>query len=28
MHIGENVWMVLDEEKIHIFDGKTGERLI
>ena len=26
--VGENVWMVLDEEKIHIFDGRTGERLI
>lgn len=26
--VGENVWMVLDEEKIHIFDEKTGEALI
>ncbi|MEM0172638.1 MAG: ABC transporter ATP-binding protein [Nitrososphaeria archaeon] len=26
--VGENVWMVPNEEKIHIFDRKTGERLI
>jgi multiple sugar transport system ATP-binding protein len=26
--VGENVWMVLDEEKIHIFDAETGETLI
>jgi len=26
--VGENVWMILDEEKIHIFDGNTGEALI
>jgi len=26
--VGENVWMTLDEEKIHIFDGNTGEALI
>lgn len=24
----EKVWIMLDEEKIHIFDGKTGEALI
>jgi ABC-type sugar transport system ATPase subunit len=26
--IGKTVWVIPDEEKIHVFDGKTGEALI
>jgi ABC-type sugar transport system ATPase subunit len=25
--IGKTVWMIPNEEKIHVFDGKTGELL-
>jgi ABC-type sugar transport system ATPase subunit len=26
--IGKNAWIIPDEEKIHLFDGKTGEALV
>ena len=25
--VGDTTWIILDEEKIHVFDGKTGETL-
>jgi ABC-type sugar transport system ATPase subunit len=25
--VGQSAWVVLSEEKIHVFDGKTGELL-
>jgi multiple sugar transport system ATP-binding protein len=27
MKVGQSVWVVLNEERIHVFDGKTGELL-